>query len=131
MCAPPEGRDLLSSLEFIRSPDGNERRVSATIHGFVSEEKQAKRYYVSGTVQGVGYRFFVQRVAENLRLSGYVRNLFDGRVEVFAIGTAAQLATLRKELKRGPRLSSVSEVWEELVDADPQYANGFVIDQSR
>lgn len=96
----------------------------------MSEEKQAKRYYVSGIVQGVGYRFFVQRVAQNLRLSGYVKNLFDGRVEVFAMGTAAQLATLRKELKRGPRLSSVSEVWEEPVDADPQYANGFVIDHN-
>ena len=95
------------------------------------DQLQARRYYVSGTVQGVGYRFFVQRVAHSLRLSGYVKNLFDGRVEVFAMGTAAQLATLRKELKRGPRLSSVSEVWEEPADADPQYASGFVIDQSR
>ena len=96
----------------------------------MSEEKQAKRYYVLGIVQGVGYRFFVQRVAQNLHLNGYVKNLFDGRVEVFAMGTAAQLARLRQELKRGPRLSSVSEVWEEPTDVDPQYANGFVIDHS-
>ena len=94
----------------------------------MSEEKQASRYYVSGIVQGVGYRLFAQGVAENLRLSGYVRNLFDGRVEVFAMGTASQLAKLRRELQRGPRLSSVSEVREEPAYADPRYANGFVID---
>ena len=96
----------------------------------MSEAKQAKRYYIAGIVQGVGYRFFVQRVAQDLRLSGYVKNLFDGRVEVFAAGTIAQLAKLRKELERGPRLSSVSEVREEPAQTDPQYANGFVIDQS-
>lgn len=93
----------------------------------MSEAKQARRYYVSGIVQGVGYRFFVQRVAGELRLSGYVKNLFDGRVEVFATGTAVQLAKLRQELERGPRLSSVSEVREEPAQADPQYKNGFVI----
>lgn len=106
------------------------RQLSATILAFVSEAKQTKRYYVSGIVQGVGYRFFVQRVADDLRLSGYVRNLFDGRVEVLATGTAAQLAKLRQELERGPWLSSVSEVREEAAHADWQYANGFSIDPS-
>jgi acylphosphatase len=81
-------------------------------------------------VQGVGYRFFAQRIAENLRLSGYVRNLYDGRVEVFAIGTAPELAKLRQELERGPRLSSVSAVQEEPAHPEAQYASGFVIDES-
>ena len=53
----------------------------------MSETKQAKRYFVSGMVQGVGYRYFTQAAAEKLRVTGFVRNLSDGRVEVFAVGT--------------------------------------------
>ena len=52
------------------------------MHTSGSPEKQAKRFYVSGQVQGVGYRYFVQQVAERLGLMGYVRNLRDGRVEL-------------------------------------------------
>ena len=51
----------------------------------------AKRFYVSGAVQGVGFRFFVEDVAAKLGIAGYVKNLFDGRVEVYAIGSADQL----------------------------------------
>jgi len=47
-------------------------------------KKQARRYFVSGLVQGVGYRYFTQDAADRLRLTGYVRNLRDGRVEVYA-----------------------------------------------
>jgi len=46
----------------------------------VSETKQAKRYLVSGMVQGVGFRYFTQDTAEKLQVSGFVRNLRDGRV---------------------------------------------------
>ena len=68
------------------------------------DEKQiAKRYYVSGMVQGVGYRYFAQRTARGLALAGYTRNLSDGRVEVYAVGPDASLASLRTELMRGPR----------------------------
>ena len=66
----------------------------------------AKRFYVSGEVQGVGFRFFAERVAARLDVSGYVKNLFDGRVEVYAIGSAAQLEALKNELRRGPRMAS-------------------------
>jgi acylphosphatase len=69
----------------------------------VAEQVQAKRFYVSGRVQGVGYRFFAQRAAERLGLTGYVKNLGDGRVEVFVIGPPAKLQILRAELQRGPR----------------------------
>jgi acylphosphatase len=93
----------------------------------VSDTKQAKRYFVTGMVQGVGFRYFTQDVAEDLKLSGYVRNLRDGRVEVFAMGTDKQLADLRAALERGPRLSSVSEVLEEAAARDARYENGFVI----
>ncbi|MGA2509319.1 MAG: acylphosphatase [Candidatus Acidiferrales bacterium] len=92
------------------------------------EELRAKRYYVSGTVQGVGFRYFVQRAAHLLRLAGYVRNLGDGRVEVYAIGPAASLATLRLELERGPRSAYVSSVIEEEASPDSRYENEFSIE---
>jgi acylphosphatase len=94
----------------------------------VCDEKQARRYFVSGIVQGVGFRFFVQREAEKLRIGGYARNLFDGRVEVLAIGSPAQLDKLKSALERGPRFSSVSGVREEAAQHNPQYENGFVIE---
>lgn len=79
----------------------------------MADESKAKRYFVSGTVQGVGYRYFVQRTALWLGVSGYVRNLPDGRVEVYATGTPASLASLRQQLERGPEGASVDEVTEE------------------
>jgi acylphosphatase len=93
----------------------------------VSDALQAKRYYVSGAVQGVGFRYFTQSAAEKLRVSGYVRNLRDGRVEVFACGTPQQLAQLRSALERGPRFSSVREVQEEDAEADARCTKGFAI----
>jgi acylphosphatase len=93
----------------------------------VSETKQAKRYFVSGTVQGVGFRYFAVRAAERLPVSGYTRNLPDGRVEVYAIGTPEQLGKLRSALERGPWGASVSEVQEEQATIDSQYEHGFVI----
>jgi acylphosphatase len=93
----------------------------------VTDAKQAKRFFVSGIVQGVGFRYFAQDAAERLHLSGYVRNLRDARVEVYAIGTPDQLAKLRAALERGPRFASVSEVQEEPAAVDPQYAKEFSI----
>ncbi|HKW56773.1 MAG TPA: acylphosphatase [Candidatus Acidoferrum sp.] len=94
----------------------------------MNEEKQTRRYFVSGIVQGVGYRFFVRDVAERLKISGYTRNLFDGRVEVLASGSPAQHAALRVALERGPRFSSVSVVHEEVAPRDREYEHGFVIE---
>jgi acylphosphatase len=96
----------------------------------VSEAKQAKRYLVSGMVQGVGYRYFTQAAAEKLHVSGFVRNLRDGRVEVFAIATPQQHAELRTLLERGPRFSMVRAVQEEPSTPDPQYEGGFIINPS-
>jgi acylphosphatase len=102
-------------------------QVSATISCPVSDALQVKRYFVSGAVQGVGFRYFTQDAAEKLHLSGYVRNLRDGRVEVFAAGTAQQLAQLRAILERGPRFASVRDVQEEDAAADAHFAKGFAI----
>jgi len=82
---------------------------------------------VSGIVQGVGFRYFTQGLAERLHLAGYVRNLPDARLEVYASGTLDQLAKLRAALERGPRFASVSEVREQPAAVDPQYANAFNI----
>jgi acylphosphatase len=93
----------------------------------VSEPKQARRYFVSGIVQGVGFRYFAQRAAERLHVSGYAKNLPDGRVEIYATGTAEHLTKLRSALERGPWGASVSEVKEEDAPIDSNYAIGFVI----
>ena len=103
--------------------------VSATISKLVADEKQTRRYFVSGMVQGVGYRIFVHREADKLGIAGYTRNLFDGRVEVLASGTEAQLSALKVALERGPRFSSVSSVREEDAAPDTHYTTHFVIEQ--
>jgi acylphosphatase len=101
--------------------------LSATIFPFVNEPKQARKYLISGTVQGVGFRFFTQRAAARIKVGGYVRNLRDGRVEVFVMGTSQQLRELRTVLERGPRFSTVAEVREEPAALDPRYEQHFVI----
>ena len=92
-------------------------------------ETLAKRFYVSGTVQGVGFRFFAEREAARLRVAGYVKNSFDGRVEVYAIGNAAQLDALKNQLWRGPRMATVEEVTEAGAEVLPVYSNGFTIER--
>jgi acylphosphatase len=67
-------------------------------------------YVVSGHVQGVGFRRFVQRKARDLGLSGYAANLPDGRVEVLADGDASALGHLERWLQRGPPLARVTNV---------------------
>jgi acylphosphatase len=78
-----------------------------------SDNPQARRYFVRGRVQGVGFRWFVQRNATSLRVSGYARNLDDGRVEVYAVGTAEQLNELSGLLWKGPRASDVRGIEEQ------------------
>lgn len=72
----------------------------------------AKRWFVTGRVQGVGFRYFVQERAAALDLKGWTRNLDDGRVEVYAIGTADRLNQLAAALHSGPRLADVRSVEE-------------------
>jgi acylphosphatase len=74
--------------------------------------KTAKRWLITGAVQGVGFRFFVQHKATALGLAGWTRNLDDGRVEVYAIGDAAKLSDLAATLHIGPRMAQVRSVEE-------------------
>lgn len=90
-----------------------------------SEDQQIRRYFVHGRVQGVGFRWFVKRNASDLGIAGYTRNLDDGRVEVYAVGTPEQLNELSGYLWKGPRMSDVRGVDEQ--EASPEAVNGFRI----
>jgi acylphosphatase len=76
-----------------------------------------RQYFVSGRVQGVGYRYFAFDAAQRLGLRGFARNLTDGRVEVVADGKDDALTGLRTELERGPLSSRVDQVTEAEVDS--------------
>ena len=65
-------------------------------------KSESKQFLVRGRVQGVGFRWFVEREAQMLGIRGWVRNNLDGAVEVLAIGTREQLLTLRGKLQRRP-----------------------------
>lgn len=69
---------------------------------------------ISGRVQGVGFRYYVLEKAQNLGLAGWVRNLWDGQVEVTAEGAKADLDVFLSALRRGPssaRVMSTNEEW--------------------
>jgi acylphosphatase len=68
------------------------------------------RFFISGRVQGVGFRWFVARQAGSLGVQGYVRNLGDGRVEVLAQGNPEELERLESYLARGPGRAKVDAV---------------------
>jgi acylphosphatase len=78
---------------------------------------EAKRYIVRGRVQGVGFRWFVEREAHILGMAGWVRNNHDGSVEVLAQGTREQLSGLHSRLREGPRAARVDAV--EVSEASP------------
>jgi acylphosphatase len=66
--------------------------------------------YVSGYVQGVGYRMFAKRNADALGLKGYAANLRDGRVKILVGGHREDIEKYLKKLQEGPRLSGVKEL---------------------
>lgn len=72
--------------------------------------RSAFRAVVYGLVQGVNYRYFAQRHAESIGLTGYARNLDDGNVEVVAEGEKEKLQQLIAKLKAGPRAAHVEGV---------------------
>ena len=73
---------------------------------------EARRFVVRGRVQGVGFRWFVEREAHTLGIAGWVRNNVDGSVEVVAQGTRDQLSGLRSRLREGPRAARVDAIEE-------------------
>ena len=79
---------------------------------------------VEGLVQGVGYRWFAERKAQALGLGGFVKNLYDGTVEVEAEGDRSLVEELIKHLKVGPRSAHVTDLrieWMEPTHRDPHF----------
>lgn len=89
---------------------------------------RAFRMWVSGRVQGVGFRWFTRKAAQELGLLGQVRNLSDGRVEVEVAGTAEGLTAFRARLRQGPPGSRVNDLVEQEISPVPDW-DGFVIDR--
>jgi len=75
-------------------------------------DRETRRYVITGRVQGVGFRWFVEREAAQLGIAGWVRNREDGSVEVMATGSREQQRALRTRLQQGPRAARVDQVQE-------------------
>jgi len=93
----------------------------------LTEQKLAKLYRVRGRVQGVGFRYFCEYSAKELDIRGWVRNDDDGSVEVYAVGTPAQLSDLAGLLWQGPRWAEVRGVDES--EAGLENHSGFSVKQ--
>lgn len=78
--------------------------------GNLNQERRRFKAEITGDVQGVGFRFFAERQARRLGLDGYVRNRYDGAVEVEAEGTAEALEQFLNDLRQGPRAARVQDV---------------------
>jgi len=114
----PYGRIVARTIALLRPVSGRIRAVPLYYRELTAVEKPnqttlaARRYFVRGRVQGVGFRYFVERVAAQLNLTGYARNLDDGRVEVYAAGNPERLSELAGFLWTGPRWADVRGVEE-------------------
>jgi acylphosphatase len=87
-------------------------------------DKARVHIVISGRVQGVAYRFFAEKRAVSLNLTGWVRNLYDGRVEVLAEGDRTNLEQFVAELGKGPRLALVDDIdvrWEDYTGEFPSF----------
>ena len=76
--------------------------------------KKSIRLYVTGTVQGIFYRAFVKENAEKLNVKGFVRNLEDGRVEVFLEGNPEEIKKIIELCKKGPKHSIIKNIEEKV-----------------
>ena len=86
-------------------------------------DKVARKFFIKGDVQGVGFRFFAQRAAARHQIVGYVKNLDDGRVEALAEGPARNVEAFKHELTTGPRFSSVDQIEEINLDPSGAYSS--------
>jgi acylphosphatase len=83
----------------------------------------ARRFFISGDVQGVGFRFFAQRAAARHQVVGFVRNLDDGRVEALVEGPPLSVEAFKGELATGPRYSSVNHFEEITLEPSGAYSS--------
>jgi acylphosphatase len=82
----------------------------------------ARKFFIRGLVQGVGYRFFAQRSAARHQVRGYVRNLDDGSVEALAQGNEAAVEAFKHDLTAGPTYSSVHEIEELVIEPNRSFS---------
>ena len=82
----------------------------------------ARRYFVSGIVQGVGVRYFAQRSAAKHQIRGFIRNLSDGRVEAFVEGSERAVIAFKEDIAAGPPFSNVEMLEEIVEDPTDQYS---------
>lgn len=83
----------------------------------------ARRFLISGRVQGVGFRYYAEEVAAREGVTGWVRNLPDGRVEAYVEGEAEAVTRVERALRQGPRSARV-----ESVEVDTQEPSGMFLD---
>jgi acylphosphatase len=81
----------------------------------------ARKFIISGLVQGVGFRFFTQRAAARHQVRGYVKNLKDGRVETLAEGSEKAVEEFKQDLSAGPSFSNVEHLEEIVVEPTGWY----------
>ncbi len=90
--------------------------------------KVSRKFFVRGLVQGVGFRYFVQRSAAKHQVRGYVRNLPDGRVEAYAEGIEASVKSFYEDLLTGPMFARVEDIEEIVCDPADVYST-FLIER--
>ncbi len=88
----------------------------------------ARKYFINGLVQGVGFRFFTQRAASRHQVRGYVKNLEDGRVEAYAEGDEKAIKEFYEELLAGPTFSRVEDIEEIVLEPDGLHSS-FLIEK--
>ncbi|CAN5484749.1 acylphosphatase [soil metagenome] len=85
--------------------------------------KVARKFTITGIVQGVGFRFFTQRAAARHQVLGYVRNLQDGRVEALVEGDVKAVEDFKHDLTAGPSYSCVEEIEEIVLEPEGLYSS--------
>jgi len=86
----------------------------------------ARRYFIGGRVQGVGFRYFTEDVARREGVRGWVQNLPDGRVEVAADGDAESIERFEQSIRHGPRGARV-DTFEVFDDVPGDHGSGFSV----
>lgn len=82
----------------------------------------ARKFIISGIVQGVGYRFFAQRAAARHQVTGYVKNLEDGRVEAWVEGEETEVKEFKDDLNAGPQYANVRHIEEIVLEPTGNYS---------
>ena len=80
-----------------------------------------KHVYLSGRVQGVGFRAFTMRTAQQLNVNGWVKNLSDGRVEAILTGSEEKVDKMLEQVKQGPSFAKVDDIEIREEDYQGQY----------